>query len=109
VKIGRRARCFLSALTTIISDDNPVRVIEVFVDELDLGTLGIEGSEPKATGRAHFYDLSKSGDAPAVMRVGRRTLISAEAAAEWRRRVEEAARGAPPRTPEVKLGAHDPH
>jgi predicted DNA-binding transcriptional regulator AlpA len=42
--------------------------------------------------RAHFYNLSKSGGAPAVMRVGRRTLVSAEAAAEWRRRMEEAAR-----------------
>src|SRR5712692_8654094 len=59
--------------------------------------------------RAHFYNLSKSGDAPVVMRVGRRTLVSAEAAAAWRRRMEEAARGAPPRTPEVKLGAHEPH
>jgi len=59
--------------------------------------------------RAHFYNLSKSGDAPAVMRVGRRTLISAEAAAEWRRRMEEAARGASPPTPEVKLGAHESH
>lgn len=39
--------------------------------------------------RAHFYNLSKSGDAPTIMRVGRRTLISAEAAAEWRRRMEE--------------------
>jgi predicted DNA-binding transcriptional regulator AlpA len=38
--------------------------------------------------RAHFYNLSKTGDAPAVMRVGRRTLISVEAAAEWRRRME---------------------
>jgi predicted DNA-binding transcriptional regulator AlpA len=41
--------------------------------------------------RAHFYNLSKSGDGPAVMRVGRRTLISAEAAAEWRRRMERIA------------------
>ena len=38
--------------------------------------------------RAHFYNLSKSGHGPALMRVGRRTLISAEAAAEWRRRME---------------------
>ena len=42
--------------------------------------------------RPHFYNLSKSGDRPAVMRVGRRTLISAEAAAEWRRRMEQLAR-----------------
>ena len=58
--------------------------------------------------RAHFYNLSKSGDAPVVMRVGRRTLISAEAAAVWRHRMEEAAHKAPARTPEVKLGAHKP-
>ena len=41
--------------------------------------------------RGHFYNLWKTGDAPVVMRVGRRTLISAEAAALWRRRMEEAA------------------
>ena len=44
--------------------------------------------------RAHFYNLSKNGEAPAVMRVGRRTLISAEAAAEWRIRMEAVARNA---------------
>jgi predicted DNA-binding transcriptional regulator AlpA len=38
--------------------------------------------------RAHFYNLWKGGAAPLVMRVGRRTLISAEAAAEWRMRME---------------------
>jgi len=41
--------------------------------------------------RAHFYNLWKTGEAPRVMRVGRRTLISTEAAAQWRRRMEEAA------------------
>ena len=44
--------------------------------------------------RAHFYNLSKSGQGPALMRVGRRTLISAEAAAEWRRRMEQVDRDA---------------
>jgi hypothetical protein len=44
--------------------------------------------------RAHFYNLSKNGGAPAVMRVGRRTLISTEAAARWRMRMEELARSA---------------
>ena len=38
--------------------------------------------------RAHFYNLSKNGEAPAMMRVGRRALISVEAAAEWRSRME---------------------
>jgi predicted DNA-binding transcriptional regulator AlpA len=44
--------------------------------------------------RAHFYNLWKSGEAPTVMRVGRRTLVSAEAAAKWRMRMEEVARNA---------------
>ena len=42
-------------LDDYIADDNPVRVIEVFVDELDLGKLGFEGSEPKATGRPAYH------------------------------------------------------
>ena len=41
--------------------------------------------------RAHFYNLLKRGDGPVIMKVGRRTLISAEAAAEWRRRMEASA------------------
>jgi hypothetical protein len=39
--------------------------------------------------RAHFYNLLKHGDGPAIMKVGRRTLISAEAAAAWRHRMEK--------------------
>lgn len=38
--------------------------------------------------RTHFYELLKQGRAPRLMKVGRRTLISAEAAAEWRKRME---------------------
>jgi predicted DNA-binding transcriptional regulator AlpA len=38
--------------------------------------------------RAHFYNLIKRGHGPTVLRAGRRTLISLEAAAEWRRRME---------------------
>ena len=40
--------------------------------------------------RAHFYNEKKRGRGPTVMKVGKRTLISAEAAAEWRRRMETA-------------------
>jgi transposase len=29
-----------------IAEDNPVRVIEVFVEELDLNLLGFEGMQP---------------------------------------------------------------
>jgi transposase len=46
---------FPECLDDFIADDNPVRVVEVFVDELDLGTLGFEGSEPKATGRPAYH------------------------------------------------------
>jgi transposase len=42
-------------LEDYIADDNPVRAIEVFVDELNLGTLGFEGTAPKATGRPAYH------------------------------------------------------
>ena len=38
--------------------------------------------------RATFYNLEKAGRAPHVMKVGARKLISAEAAAAWRRQME---------------------
>jgi transposase len=38
-----------------ISDANPVRVVDVFVDELDLGKLGFEGVEPAITGRPAYH------------------------------------------------------
>ena len=36
-------------------DDNPVRVIDVFVDELDLGGLGFDRVAPRATGRPGYH------------------------------------------------------
>ena len=45
--------------------------------------------------RALFYVLAREGRAPAIIKAGRRTLISAEAAARWRRDMEAAsAKGA---------------
>jgi transposase len=38
-----------------ISEDNPVRVIDVFVDELDLAELGFSGVAPEATGRPSYH------------------------------------------------------
>jgi predicted DNA-binding transcriptional regulator AlpA len=38
--------------------------------------------------RALFYLLLKDGRAPAVMKIGRRTLVSVEAAAAWRKQME---------------------
>ncbi len=42
-------------LDDYIADTNPVRVVDVFVDELDLGKLGFEGVEPAATGRPSYH------------------------------------------------------
>jgi len=42
-------------LDDYIGEDNPVRVIDAFVDELDLQTLGFEGAEPAATGRPSYH------------------------------------------------------
>ncbi len=38
-----------------ISEDNPVRVIDVFVDELDLAEVGFGRVDPKATGRPSYH------------------------------------------------------
>ena len=41
----------------------------------------------------HFYELLKRGLGPRVMKVGRRTLITLHAEAEWHRRMEAASNG----------------
>ncbi len=38
-----------------IDEDNPVRVIDVFVEELDLGGLGFDRVQPEATGRPSYH------------------------------------------------------
>ena len=42
-------------LDDYVAEDNPVRVIEVFVDELDLRALGFEGVVPETTGRPAYH------------------------------------------------------
>ncbi len=42
-------------LDDYITEENPVRVVDVFVDELDLGTLGFEGVDPAATARPAYH------------------------------------------------------
>jgi transposase len=46
---------FPERLDDWIDEDNPVRVIDVFVDELDLATLGFDAVEPAATGRPAYH------------------------------------------------------
>jgi transposase len=38
-------------LDDFVAEDNPVRVIDVFIDELELTGLGFEGVAPADTGR----------------------------------------------------------
>ena len=45
-------------LDDYVSEDNPVRVIDAFVDQLDLGQLGFEGVDPAATGRPAYHPAS---------------------------------------------------
>src|SRR4051794_8827811 len=41
-------------LEDYVDEENPVRVIEVFIDELDLASLGFSGMTPAATGRPAY-------------------------------------------------------
>src|ERR1035438_1314269 len=42
-------------LDDYIGEDNPVRVVDMFVDELDLAELGFGGVAPAATGRPSYH------------------------------------------------------
>ena len=42
-------------LDDYVTEDNPVRVVEAFIDELDLGALGFEGVQPASTGRPAYH------------------------------------------------------
>src|SRR3984893_7792787 len=44
-----------NSLEDYVSQENPVRVIEVFIDELDLAALGFSGMTPAATGRPAYH------------------------------------------------------
>jgi transposase len=46
---------FPERLEDWIAEDNPVRVIDAFVDELDLKELGFEGAVPAETGRPAYH------------------------------------------------------
>lgn len=46
---------FPERLDDYIGEDNPVRVIDVFVDELDLKQLGFDGAVPEETGRPAYH------------------------------------------------------
>ncbi|TYK66807.1 IS1182 family transposase [Colwellia echini] len=50
-----QATLFPEALDDFVTDENPVRVIDAFVDSLDLASLGFEKVKTKATGRPCYH------------------------------------------------------
>ena len=50
-----QATLFPEYLEDWICEDNPVRAVDVFVDELDLAELGFGGVEPEVTGRPSYH------------------------------------------------------
>jgi transposase len=62
---------FPECLEDWIDENNPVQVIDVFVDELDLAELRFDGITPEATGRPSYHpglptrSLSLAPDDPA--------------------------------------------
>jgi transposase len=51
----RQSLLLPESLDDYVTEDNPVRVVEAFIDELDLGALGFEGVMPAATGRPAYH------------------------------------------------------
>jgi transposase len=50
-----QATLFPERLDDWIAEDNPVRAVDAFVDQLDFAKLGFEGAEPAATGRPAYH------------------------------------------------------
>jgi transposase len=46
---------FPEQLEDWITEDNPVRAVDAFVDELDLTELGFAAAQPAATGRPAYH------------------------------------------------------
>ena len=46
---------FPETLDDFVEEENPVRVIEAFVEALELGELGFSGVDPKTTGRPSYH------------------------------------------------------
>jgi transposase len=46
---------FPERLEDYVSEDNPVKVVEAFIDALDLERLGFHGMNPKATGGPAYH------------------------------------------------------
>ncbi len=61
----RQSTLFPGRLEDWVGDDNPVRVVDVFVDELDLGALGFVWIEPRPSATpCRAPRPAPAGDAP---------------------------------------------
>ena len=50
----RQVTLLPESLDEFIAEDNAVRVVDAFVEELDLASMGFEGTAPAATGRPAY-------------------------------------------------------
>jgi transposase len=55
LKAANTSSRFPGRVDDYVGEANPVRVVDVFVDELDLGGLGFSRVEPLATGRPGYH------------------------------------------------------
>ena len=51
----RQSLLLPESLDDYVCEDNPVRVVEAFIDALDLDTLGFDGMSPAVTGRPAYH------------------------------------------------------
>lgn len=51
----QQATLLPECLDDFIAEDNPVRVVDALVSELDLAALGFDGAEPAVTGRPAYH------------------------------------------------------
>ena len=51
----QQSTLFPDRLDDYVAEDNAVRVVDAFVEKLDLLSLGFDGVEPSATGRPAYH------------------------------------------------------
>jgi transposase len=51
----RQATLLPETIEDYVTEDNPVRVVDAFVDALDLAMLGFDGVVPEETGRPSYH------------------------------------------------------
>ena len=52
---------FPARLDEYIPEDSPVRAVDAFLDELDLGGIGFDGTEPESTGGPAYHPSTGKG------------------------------------------------